>query len=373
MSIRKLASCFVLSFAVMAAAGALAGSASLYVQDGLDFAAALCCAVMTGCDDLKVVVEEGGTTPAEAIALLRQRRAKGDSSHATVVVRGTVRISEPIVLGAADGEVTIRGECGAVVSGGCAITGWTDRGDGVWGAKLPTNADGKPIFTETLFVNGRRAQRSRYPADGGFFRVMSASQTVWQASVTGNRILLDVDASEPALKMLAATPKDELAFAQLLAHTKWDVSRTPIEDVSGNRIAVDAAPMKGWNRWSRDDFYALENVRAAFTEPGQWFYDAKAGEVLYRPLAGSTRVCTAPTFVRATRRRRRIPRMTRPLSSSSTWRHGALTTHRLSRRGRGWSTLISSSRSCTSTRKTRRTTSSRRPTTSLRLCRKHAR
>ena len=60
--------------------------------------AALSCAVMTGCDDLKVVVEEGGTSPTEAIALLRQRRAKGDSSPATVVVRGTVRISEPIVL-----------------------------------------------------------------------------------------------------------------------------------------------------------------------------------------------------------------------------------------------------------------------------------
>ena len=272
MSIRKLACGFVLSFAAMSVSCAFAAGGDC----------------PEGYDDLKVVVEEGGTTPAEAIALLRQRRAKGDSSHATVVVRGTVRISEPIVLGAADGEVTIRGENGAVISGGRAITGWTDRGDGVWGAKLPTNADGKPIFTETLFVNGRRAQRSRYPADGGFFRVMSASQTVWQASVTGNRILLDVDASEPALKMLAATPKDELAFAQLLAHIKWDVSRTPIEDVSGNRIAVDAAPMKGWNRWSRDDFYALENVRAVFTEPGQWFYDAKAGEVLYRPLAGET-------------------------------------------------------------------------------------
>ena len=109
------------------------------------WAAALCCAVMTGCDDSAVVVEEGGTTPVEAIALLRQRRAKGDSSHATVVVRGTVRISEPIVLGAADGNLTVRGEKGATISGGLAITGWTDRGNGVWGAKLPTGADGKPI------------------------------------------------------------------------------------------------------------------------------------------------------------------------------------------------------------------------------------
>ena len=252
------------------------------------WAAALCCAVMTGCDDSAVVVEEGGTTPAEAIALLRQRRAKGDSSHATVVVRGTVRISEPIVLGAADGEVTIRGENGAVISGGRAITGWTDRGNGVWGAKLPTGADGKPIYTETLFVNGRRAQRSRYPADGGFFRVTSVSQAVCQASITTNRVFVNIADSESPMQMLAATPADELAFAQLIVHIKWDAARYPIESAANGQIVVDAMPMKSWNVWSGNDFYALENVRAAFTEPGQWFYDAKAGEVLYRPLAAET-------------------------------------------------------------------------------------
>ena len=256
------------------------------------WAAALCCAVMTGCDDSAVVVEEGGTTPVEAIALLRQRRAKGDSSHATVVVRGTVRISEPIVLGAADGNLTVRGEKGATISGGRAITGWTDRGNGVWGAKLPTGADGKPIYTETLFVNGRRAQRSRYPADGGFFRVTSVSQAVCQASVTTNRIFVNMVGSEPAVKLLAAVPKDELAFAQLIAHIKWDVSRTPIAEFSGTQLAVDAVQMKSWNVWGANDFYALENVRPAFKERGQWFYDSAAGEVLYRPLAGET-VCEA--------------------------------------------------------------------------------
>ncbi|MBR1920925.1 MAG: right-handed parallel beta-helix repeat-containing protein, partial [Kiritimatiellae bacterium] len=254
----------------------------------------LCCAVLSGCDDREVIVEEGGLTPAEALAHLRARRAAGDSSPATVVVRGAVRISEPIVLTAADSDLTVRGEEGATISGGLEITGWTDRGGGVWGAKLPARADGKPIFTETLFVDGRRAPRARYPAEG-FFRVASVSQAVCQASVTTNRIFLGMDASERAVKMLAALPKDELAFAQLLAHVKWTVSRMPVTDASGTQIVVDGEPMKPWCRWSGEDLYALENVRPAFTQEGQWFYDARAGEALYRPRAGEVvRTAIAP-------------------------------------------------------------------------------
>lgn len=203
---------------------------------------------------------------------------------------GDVILTKTRLVGASSSGKTFRGAADGStrLSAGLAITGWADRGGGVWGAKLPKGADGRPLYTECLFINGRRAQRSRYPADGGFFHVTSVKQYVCAASATTNRIAVGVDMNRPEGKLLAAAKPEELAFAQLLSHIKWDVARTPIESFAGGKVVVDAQPMKSYNTWTPNDFYALENVRGAFTEPGQWFYDGLAGEILYRPLKGET-------------------------------------------------------------------------------------
>jgi len=242
---------------------------------------------------------------------------------------GDVCLTETRLMTAADSGKVFRGAADGStrIVGGRAVTGWTDRGNGVWGAKLPKGADGQPVFTETLFVNGRRASRARYP-DTGYFHVTGTTQDVWAASFTTNRIRLALP-PEAAAKV-KAVPADELPWAQAIVHINWDVARYPIESLSDEAVAkpggdgVDtlhngrdgvpspsavatngsvgggtptlphgmpvlyAWPMKGWNTWKPKDLYAFENLRSAFDAPGEWFYDAKAGEVLYRPLAGET-------------------------------------------------------------------------------------
>ena len=198
---------------------------------------------------------------------------------------GEVVLTEPMRIGATESGVVYRGadDGSTRLTGGIAIDGWTDRGGGVWAAKLPLGADGKPIYTETLFVNGRRAQRSRWP-DKGYFHFAAITQEVTQASATGYRQHVSVNPAEA--KLLAAVPADELKYAQYVIHVKWDVARHPIIAAADGRFTVEGFEQKWWNTWQKGDLSSFENLRSAFDAPGEWFYDAKAGEVLYRPLPG---------------------------------------------------------------------------------------
>ena len=205
------------------------------------------------------------------------RLPKGDVPLAATKVVGP-ESSGKVFRGAADGSTRI--------VGALKVGPWTDRGDGVWSAPLPVGADGRRVFAESLFVNGRRAVRARFPDVGYFHPEADAEESKTAESATGCRQALTPPADVAA--KLAAVPADELAFAQLLVHVKWDVARYPIAAFSDGRLSVDGHPMKGWNKWVKDDLYCIENLRSAFDAPGEWFYDAKAGEILYRPLPGET-------------------------------------------------------------------------------------
>ena len=181
-----------------------------------------------------------------------------------------------IYRGADDGSTRL--------TGAVPLVGWKDRGDGVWSVKAPSAADGTPLYTETLFVNGRRATRARFPDAGYFSPVETPVQVEAGDSPTGfrQRVRLPPDAAA----LFADLPSGDLPFAQLVVHVKWDVARYPLESFADGVVTVAGREMKSWNVWSADDLYSFENVRSAFDAPGEWFYDAAAGQILYRPLAG---------------------------------------------------------------------------------------
>jgi len=49
---------------------------------------------------------------------------------------------------------------------------------------------------------------------------------------------------------------------------------------------MQGEPMKHWNPWRITSLYYMENIRAAFDAPGEWFYDGVNRKALYRPLPG---------------------------------------------------------------------------------------
>ena len=199
---------------------------------------------------------------------------------------GDVFLSETMVISAQDSGKTFRGaDNGSTrLVGGIRVSGWTKRADGVWCAKSQV-VDGTPAFAESLFVNGRRIPRARFPKSG-FVRATSVTQEVCEASSTGYRTILALP--EMVSDLLENVPADELRYAQLLAHIKWDVARYPLSGYGDGMLTVDGRKTTGWNVWSTNDFYVLENVRSAFTDPGEWFSDVRAGELLYRSLEGES-------------------------------------------------------------------------------------
>ena len=215
--------------------------------------------------------------------------ALASAGCATNVVRlpaGDVVLTETMVVGPESSGKVFRGasDGSTRITGAMSVGPWEDRGGGVWAAKLPLGADGKPVYTETLFVNGRRAARARFPDKGYFHPQRNVEEASFPSSRTGWRqtVALPPDAAAK----VAAVPASELAFAQLLVHVKWDVARYPVAAFADGRLSVDGAQMKGWNKWEKGDLCCIENLRSAFDAPGEWFCDAAAGEVLYRPLPG---------------------------------------------------------------------------------------
>ncbi len=207
----------------------------------------------------------------------------------------TVEISgrwllEPMVITPEDSGTRFVGKGSGAIRGGIRITGWTDRGGGVWGAKLPAGPDGKPAYFEQLWVNGRRARRARFP-DEGFLH--PAGFEIKNQKGRPRRQLLTL--GEDAAPIFAGAASEDLAHAQFVIHTCWDFTRRPIDFLyPSNRVLEthgpgpnNTDPKKAWDSWADTNHLCyVENLRSAFDSPGEWFYDARGGEVMYRPKAG---------------------------------------------------------------------------------------
>ena len=214
--------------------------------------------------------------------------AAGCRTNVVRLPAGDVVLTETMLVGSDSSGKIFRGapDGSTRITGAVKVGPWEDRGGGVLAAKLPLGADGKPVYTETLFVNGRRAARARFPDSGYFNPLSNVEETACPASRTGWRH--SVALPPEAAAKVAAVPASELAYAQLLFHVKWDVARHPVVSYADGRIAVDGAKMKKWNTWEKSDLCCIENLRSAFDAPGEWFCDVAAGEVLYRPLPGES-------------------------------------------------------------------------------------
>ncbi len=243
----------------------------------------------------ELIVEPGGLSPQGALEKIRAAKAAGDKSAWTVRVKaGRYVFSKTLAItpadsGTSEAPVTWIGEDGAEFAGGAAITGWKDQGNGVWAAPIPKTPAGAPAYFEQLWVNGRRADRARLPNAGEYLQIVSPK--IEKAKDVKGRFIETVGITNAAAKAsLAALASDELATAQMCVIHKWSFGRRVLRGVDAQTGTVTTwadEEWPGWKRWNeKETLVSFENVRAAFDAPGEWFYDAKAGKVLYRPLPG---------------------------------------------------------------------------------------
>lgn len=230
----------------------------------------------------------------EAIRELKQQQGGTLKQPVTVFLReGTYFLQEPLSFTAEDSGtndflITYKAYQGEkpVISGGRMIKGWqpvTLNGKTVWTTNIPEVKDKKWSFHQ-LWVNGDRAKRCRYPKTG-YLKVDKAPDvtpdTLWQEGQTRFQFR---SGDLPAIK--------EVESGEAIVITRWAESRLPIKAIARDSQIISFYHPSiyridpGDSDSSAAGIYYLENMRELLTEPGEWYLEAKSGQLYYIPLPG---------------------------------------------------------------------------------------
>lgn len=174
-----------------------------------------------------------------------------------------------------------------VFSGGREITGLKPGPGGVWTTTLADVASGKWTF-EQLWIDGRRARRSRIPGDG-FFSMSEVHQDV---GITGGMTGRDahptiVTTAPEALKPLESLSSTEISDITLVAFHSWDntIHKLTSADPASGKLVMAARELAKSNPLKKGTTFYLEHVPIALGQPGDWFLSGD-GVLSYKPLPG---------------------------------------------------------------------------------------
>ena len=235
-------------------------------------------------------------TLEKARDVIRENRKTGDQKVWTVLLKdGRHERSSTFLLGSEDRDTIYKAVSREVsITGGLQLQNWTDEGAGVWSAAVPGLKEGN-IYFEQLFVGDTRAIRARWPktqTNWSFgetrkdFLIPLAVKQVVTTNANKTVFIEQVIVAKPGeLDLLAKIPKAELQTASLVVHHNWDTTRRIILDYDAekNTVKMTGGAWKPWNPWRNISLYYVENVRSAFTDPGEWFLSKQEGKVYYRP------------------------------------------------------------------------------------------
>ena len=238
-------------------------------------------------------------TLEKARDVIREKRKAGDQQVWTVLLKaGRHERASTLLLGAEDKDTVYKAASGDVsITGGFCIQNWKADGVGVWSAEVPGLKEGT-VYFEQLFVNNVRAIRARWPkiqtdwAFGETRKDYLIPQAVKQVITTNanKAVIIEqyVIAKPGELDVLAKVSKEELRTAALVVHHNWDTTRRIIldYDAANNTVKMAGGQWKPWNPWRNNSLFYVENVRSAFTDPGEWFLAKQEGKVYYRPRSG---------------------------------------------------------------------------------------
>ncbi len=213
-------------------------------------------------------------TIEQAMTILRAHR-KPMEQAVVWLHPGTYALTHPLVLGPEDSDTVFAptdGDGTVAISGGASIREWTAdqfRGMPVWAATVPTTAG------RSLFVNGERRSRPRYPAEDTLrmVNVPGLDRTADLASILfeGSRAFEYSDGEIPELT-------DPRGVEVVIPHF-WIQERSPIESIdrARNLITLSYDSMLALKDGDSTDFsrYFLDGVVDSLGQiAGQWYFDA---------------------------------------------------------------------------------------------------
>jgi len=175
-----------------------------------------------------------------------------------------------------------------VVSGGRKIDGWEPsevNGVSAWVAEIPDVLQGNWYFKQ-LFVNGRRAIRSRFPKDG-FFRITE----ILPASNGSTDGKTDRVRVRPGDMQLWKNMTD----VEMVHFHRWVDERMPVVSFDPATNIVDLSYISAYDMNGSHPVhgaglsaYYCEHVFETMSEPGEWYLDRSEGKLYYIPLEGET-------------------------------------------------------------------------------------
>lgn len=174
-----------------------------------------------------------------------------------------------------------------IVSGGKAISGWSNttvNGVDAWVTEIPEVADGDWEFHQ-LFVNGRRAERSRWPK-AGWFRMEEVN----------NETRLNFRVSERDARDIDLENLSNFNDVQAVVLHRWVETRMRLDSYNPETRWMDMLPpapdpvftLDGSHPIHGAGFaaYYFDNVFETMSEPGEWYLDRPSGRLYYIPLPG---------------------------------------------------------------------------------------
>jgi hypothetical protein len=227
------------------------------------------------------------------IRMMKVHGPLSDSVH-VFIASGTYTLEKPITFGPEDSGSPTRpiiydAAPGAkpIFSGGRVLRGWKRTRDGLWKLRIPEVASGQWKF-EQLWVNGRRAQRARWPKKYYFYmagKVVNGIDplTGQQANLAGRAFI----GRKQDIASLTSLSPDQLKDVTLVAYHSWEISRHHIAqvDADSGRVITTGASTFNFMEWGSSQRYHIENLRSELTEPGEWCLEGN-GTLTYMPLPG---------------------------------------------------------------------------------------
>lgn len=234
-----------------------------------------------------LVSPQGGAgavcTLPQALDAWRRLRECGEAEKSfTIRLKGGVHpLTGTVRLTAADtGLLTICGddEVPAVLDGGVRLTGWRElecNGNRVYAAKVPETALAAGAVRQ-FFVNGERRTRARFPKNGDL------TPADRREHITGV-LFTASDCLFPRPGDWSEQWTDPSGVEGVLIQ-KWTDCRLPVDHYDAQTGEVVFARHTRFEINPDYTRYWWENVREALTEPGEYWFDRVAGEIVYYPM-----------------------------------------------------------------------------------------
>ena len=214
-------------------------------------------------------------------------RKAGTLNNRIVVLPGEYFLSKPFELDFRDNGLTIEAvNVGtAIITGGSLVEGWKKDGDKFWYADLSGVKEGTWDF-RALVVNGRMAERTRYPETGTFthkqawdVKVLPAIAGYWERQpLPEEKLIMAYDPQN-----IPAT--FDIKNAEVRVYHMWDESMVGIarNDTTKHVFTFSSACTFPPGAFGIKKFVVF-NTREGLTKPGQWYLDRTEGRVVYWPL-----------------------------------------------------------------------------------------